>query len=163
MKLPKEVRQKLDKTQAIEHLFESRVASFERYIAMLVSMHAMAQHASKPWLLPRWDVSRSQSNLRVATTACPVCVEEGDDGEVWDNDKSSHVEEFDNSKHVINESKKRIGEGMDKMQEFFPASIVAMEAVDEDEVSRLRSMPPVVSSPPTRVQSTPNLTTLAIH
>jgi len=41
----------------------------------------MAKVATKPWFLPQWDISMSQSNLRVATTACPVAVEDDDKGE----------------------------------------------------------------------------------
>jgi hypothetical protein len=34
--------------------------------------HAMALKASRPWLLRPWNIARSQSNLRVATTASPI-------------------------------------------------------------------------------------------
>ena len=48
-----------------------RYASLERYLAFLVVFHAMAARvAAFPPL--RFDISRSQSQLRVATTAAPI-------------------------------------------------------------------------------------------
>ena len=91
----------------------------------------MAKHASKPWLLPSWDISRSQSNLRVATTACPVSVEEDDYGEDFTIYEGSV--DLDMSRHVIEENKKQlsvgtegIGGGIDTAP-FFPTSTVATE------------------------------------
>ena len=52
----------------VEHIYESRIAALERYVAFCVLFHAMAVHTNKPWLLFPWDTARSQSNLRVATT-----------------------------------------------------------------------------------------------
>jgi len=135
-KLPQKIRRKLDKCQPIEHLFESRVASFERYVGFLVTFHSMADHASKPWLLPSWDISRSQSNLRVATTACPVSVEEdefGEDFTIFTNDGSL---ELDMSKHVIEENKRQLsvdpeGGGILDTKKHYPASIVA---TDDEEI-----------------------------
>lgn len=147
MKLPSEARERLGKVMPIEHLYESRVGSFERYISMLVAMHAMAEVASKPWLLPSWDTSRSQSNLRVATTACPVCVEEEEDILDLSSTRadSLHTEEFDSSKHTIIEAKKRIGDPMDDVERLFPPSnIVAVEEEDEIKkkaISKVQSVP----------------------
>jgi hypothetical protein len=57
----------------MKDLFEGRFASFERYLAFLVMFHAMALRVSvTSWPLPAWDISRSQSILRVASTAAPV-------------------------------------------------------------------------------------------
>ena len=133
-RLPGSVRRKLDKTQVIEHLFESRVASFERYVSMLVMFHSMARKCSNPWLLPAWDISRSQSNLRVATTACPVSVEEGDDEEEGEEEEGggggggadADQAFFEESKHKIEESKARVGgeRGID-ISRHFPESNVA--------------------------------------
>ena len=58
----------------VERLYESRIAALERYIAFCVMFHAMADHCNKPWLLVPWDMARSQSNLRIATTASPIPV-----------------------------------------------------------------------------------------
>lgn len=52
----------------VQYLYESRVASLERYLAFCVVFHAMAKHCSAPWFRAPWDIARSQSNLRVATT-----------------------------------------------------------------------------------------------
>ena len=52
----------------VQYLYESRVASLERYLAFCVVFHAMAKHCSAPWFRMPWDIARSQSNLRVATT-----------------------------------------------------------------------------------------------
>jgi len=60
----------------VQQLYESRVASLERYMAFCVMFHAMAAHSNNPWLCMPWDIARSQSNLRVATTASPVSLTE---------------------------------------------------------------------------------------
>lgn len=52
----------------VQYLYESRVASLERYLAFCVVFHAMANHCRAPWFRSPWDIARSQSNLRVATT-----------------------------------------------------------------------------------------------
>ena len=63
----------LDAEAAMKDLFEGRFLSFERYISFLVLFHAMALRVStSSWPLPPWDISRSQSILRVASTAAPV-------------------------------------------------------------------------------------------
>ena len=54
-------------------LAEGRFSSLERYVAFLVLFHAMALRVScTSFPLPPWDLSRSQSILRVASTAAPV-------------------------------------------------------------------------------------------
>jgi len=63
----------LDAEAPMKDLFEGRFLSFERYISFLVLFHAMAlKVSSTSWPLPPWDISRSQSILRVASTAAPV-------------------------------------------------------------------------------------------
>lgn len=57
----------------LKDLLEGRFSSLERYIAFLVLFHAMATRvAASSWPLPPWDTSRSQSILRVASTAAPI-------------------------------------------------------------------------------------------
>ena|GEM_PF-2314132 len=51
--------------------YESRFASFERLIASYVLFHAMAQRVSRQYPI-RYDISRTQSGTRIATTAAPV-------------------------------------------------------------------------------------------
>ena len=139
-----QVRRKLDKTQTMEHLFESRVASFERYVSMLVMFHSVAKKCSRAWgWVVGWDISRSQSNLRVATTACPVSVEEDDEGEdlvagsVFGSAAASadDLAMFEGSKHTVEDSKERVG-GLEDLGEFFPASIVNLEEESMDKSKR---------------------------
>lgn len=66
-----------DFQQIVQQFYECRVASLERYTAFCVMFHAMASHSCKPWLVKEWDMARSQSNLRVATTASPIAAEGG--------------------------------------------------------------------------------------
>lgn len=66
-----------DFQQVVQQFYECRVASLERYTAFCVMFHAMAAYSSKPWLRKEWDMARSQSNLRVATTASPIAAEGG--------------------------------------------------------------------------------------
>jgi hypothetical protein len=61
-----------DRQLALQQFYECRVAALERYCAFCVMFHAMALKASRPWLLRPWNIARSQSNLRVATTASPI-------------------------------------------------------------------------------------------
>jgi hypothetical protein len=62
-----------DAEACIADLMEGRFASLERYVSFLVMFHAMALRvANTCWPLPPWDLSRSQSILRVASTAAPV-------------------------------------------------------------------------------------------
>jgi len=67
-KLDDETKRIIDQQQIVQHLYECRIASLERYVAFCVMFHAMAKKSSHPWLSPPWDIARSQSNLRVATT-----------------------------------------------------------------------------------------------
>jgi len=71
-KLDAQARQVQDLQVIIQQLYECRVASLERYLAFCVMFHTMAKACATPWLLYPWDMARSQSNLRVATTASPI-------------------------------------------------------------------------------------------
>jgi len=63
----------LDAEAPLKDLVEGRFSSLERYVSFLVLFHAMALRVSATsWPLPPWDLSRSQSILRVASTAAPV-------------------------------------------------------------------------------------------
>jgi len=55
----------------LETWYENRYASLERYMAFLVMFHAMADRVAA-FLPLKFDTSRSQSQLRVATTAAPI-------------------------------------------------------------------------------------------
>lgn len=57
-----------DSSAHLQQFYETRVASVERYVAFCVMFHALASSVNRPWLCFPWDISRSQSNLRVATT-----------------------------------------------------------------------------------------------
>ena len=52
----------------VQQFYECRVAALERYLGFCVMFHAMAESNRAPWLQVPWDIARSQSNLRVATT-----------------------------------------------------------------------------------------------
>ena len=93
-------RAMINKQATVQQFYESRIASLERYVAFCVMFHAMAsttaryEWSANPWIyfhVPwkwftwcwcwstddkkgpwAWDVTRSQSNLRVATTASPI-------------------------------------------------------------------------------------------
>lgn len=67
-KLDAQTRQIQDLQVVVQQLYECRIAALERYVAFCVMFHAMAAKCSKPYLLVPWDIARSQSNLRVATT-----------------------------------------------------------------------------------------------
>lgn len=67
-KLDSQTRQIQDLQVIVQHFYECRIASLERYIAFCVMFHTMAAECCKPWLMHPWDIARSQSNLRVATT-----------------------------------------------------------------------------------------------
>jgi hypothetical protein len=43
--------------------------------------HALVASVNKPLLVAPWDMARSQSNLRIATTASPVTAADHGDGE----------------------------------------------------------------------------------
>lgn len=86
-RLDRQAKQVEDFQQVVQQFYECRVAAIERYVSFCVMFHAMAEHCHKPWFCVPWDMARSQSNLRVATTASPVA-----------NDGAGH--------HVSNEVKK---------------------------------------------------------
>jgi hypothetical protein len=69
--LRESVLEMLESQSSIEELVENRFLAAERHLAFLVLFHAMASRVAAFWPL-RFDVSRSQSCLRVATTAAPV-------------------------------------------------------------------------------------------
>lgn len=69
--LGRPVLELLEAQSAVEEFLENRFLSAERLLAFLVSFHAMAATVASFWPL-QWDTSRSQSRLRVATTAAPV-------------------------------------------------------------------------------------------
>ena len=75
----------------VQQFYECRVASLERYIGYCVMFHAMAASNCKPWLSVPWDIARSQSNLRVATTASPVAASH-------DNEEEVSKDTFENAK-----------------------------------------------------------------
>lgn len=76
-RLDRAARQAEDFQQIVQQFYECRVASIERYVAFCVFFHAMAERSRSPWFCVPWDMARSQSNLRVATTASPVANEGG--------------------------------------------------------------------------------------
>ena len=59
----------------LEALVESRVLSAQRTLGWMVLFHAMAARVSAFWPL-RFQHWRSQSGLRIATTAAPVSASE---------------------------------------------------------------------------------------
>ena len=66
-----------EKQVFIQALFESRMASLQRYVAFLVMFHAMGKRVADFW--PRiscgllgYDMSHTHSIMRIATTASPV-------------------------------------------------------------------------------------------
>jgi len=61
-----------DRQIVLQQFYECRIAALERYVSFCVLFHAMAAQSARPWLRRQWDTARSQSNLRVATTASPV-------------------------------------------------------------------------------------------
>jgi uncharacterized membrane protein len=71
-KLDSQTRQIQDLQVIVQQFYECRVASLERYLSFCVMFHAMATECRSPWFLYPWDIARSQSNLRVATTASPI-------------------------------------------------------------------------------------------
>jgi len=67
----------MEKQSQLQEIYEGRIASMQRLIAFLVMFHAMAKRVQDFW--PRvsfgllgYDMSRSQSIMRIATTASPV-------------------------------------------------------------------------------------------
>ena len=71
-KLDSAVSKVLDKQMLVQQFYECRLASLERFMAFCVLFHAMASSSNHPILNRPWDIARSQSNLRVATTASPI-------------------------------------------------------------------------------------------
>ena len=66
-----------DRQRTLQQLYETRFASQQRLVAFFVLFHAMAKRVQDFWPavsfgLLGYDMSRSQSMLRVATTASPV-------------------------------------------------------------------------------------------
>jgi hypothetical protein len=66
----------LERLRTLEFLYETRVASAERLIAGWVLMHKAVRPISKLWWLS-YDMDRSESRLRVASTPAPVPFVEG--------------------------------------------------------------------------------------
>jgi len=77
----------LGKGTAVELWHENRYASLERYLGFLVLFHSMAQRVATFAPL-RFDCWRSQSQLRVATTAAPISAAEV--VKEWAHDKQHH-------------------------------------------------------------------------
>jgi len=77
------ILQLFDKTATLELWHENRHASLERYVAFLVLFHQMAARVASFAPLG-FNVSRSQSQLRVATTAAPISAAEIQ--HAWDSD-----------------------------------------------------------------------------
>jgi len=57
--------------RALERLYETRVAAAERLLASYVLLHSAVKPISKLWWLS-FDLDRSESRLRVASTPAPV-------------------------------------------------------------------------------------------
>ena len=71
------VAQMMDRQRNLQHLYETRFASLQRMVAFMVMFHSMGKAVQDfwPWVscgLLRYNMSRSQSMLRVASTAAPV-------------------------------------------------------------------------------------------
>jgi hypothetical protein len=63
----------LGRFQLSQRLLEARFNSLERFVSFCVMFHASAECVNHDlWGLWRWDISRSQSHMRINTTACPV-------------------------------------------------------------------------------------------
>lgn len=56
----------------LQQFYECRIAALERYMSFCVIFHAMAKKSHAPWFRRSWNFSRSQSNLRIATTGTMV-------------------------------------------------------------------------------------------
>ena len=55
----------------VEQLTENRYMALQRMMAFMTMFHAMARSVANLWPLT-FDISRSQSGLRIATTAAPA-------------------------------------------------------------------------------------------
>ena len=83
----------LAQQRTLEVLYETRVASLERLVGFFVVFHTMAKAVEQFWSLVSfrllaYDCSRTQSRLRVASTASPVSVvrwDIGDDSMTFDD------------------------------------------------------------------------------
>ena len=73
---------------AVERWWENRYASLERYSGFLVMFHRMAADVAAFWPLS-FDIARSQSQLRVATTAAPISAAELE--KEWASDAAEHI------------------------------------------------------------------------
>lgn len=73
-KLNDQTKEVIDRQVFVQQLYECRIASLERYVAFCVMFHAMADASCRPWFSVPWNISRSQSNLRVATTGSLVII-----------------------------------------------------------------------------------------
>jgi len=67
----------MERQRLLQTLYESRFAATERFIAFLVLFHAMGSKVEAWWPsaslgMLRYDMSRTQSIMRIATTASPV-------------------------------------------------------------------------------------------
>jgi len=67
----------MDKQGQLQELYEGRIASLERLVGFLVLFHSMAKAVQDFWPMVSfgilgYDMSRSQSIMRVATTASPI-------------------------------------------------------------------------------------------
>lgn len=74
--------QKVESSLGPEQTFyECRIAAIERYISFCVMFHSMAKACHDPLFRLPWDIARSQSNLRVATTASPISAVDNSDSQ----------------------------------------------------------------------------------
>jgi hypothetical protein len=80
----------LNKGSVVELWYENRYASLERYLSFLVLFHAMADRVAS-FMPLHFEIWRSQSQLRVATTAAPISAAEVE--KEWASDKH-HIECF---------------------------------------------------------------------
>ena len=67
----------MERQAFVQSLYEGRMASLERFVSFLICFHAMGKRVQDFW--PRvscgmlgYDMSRSHSIMRIATTASPV-------------------------------------------------------------------------------------------
>ena len=75
-----------------------RYSSLERYLAFLVVFHEMAARVAAFYPL-QFDISRSQSQLRVATTAAPISAAELE--KEWASDATAQPHIFAPSREVM--------------------------------------------------------------
>jgi len=73
----KELPELMQQQVQLQQLYESRFASMHRMVGFLVMFHAMAKKVQDFWPMVSfgllgYDMSRSQSMMRIATTASPV-------------------------------------------------------------------------------------------